>query len=75
MQLHERTVSFLPSTSGTEAETNPRGPSSPLEEEHGEDNTEGETEGRADNEGGDGAIPLCIEKFRISPNTTDYTSR
>ena len=60
MQLHERTVSFLPSTSGTEAETNPRGPGSPLEEENREDNTERQTEGGFDDHRGDGAVPLII---------------
>lgn len=57
---YERTISLFPGTSGTEAETNPRGPSSPLEEEHRENNTERQTEGGLDDHRGDGAVPLII---------------
>jgi hypothetical protein len=57
---YERTISLFPGTSGTEAETNPRGPSSPLEEENREDNTERQTEGGFDDHRGDGAVPLII---------------
>jgi hypothetical protein len=37
---YKHTISLFPSTTGTEAETNPRGPSSALEQENGEDDTE-----------------------------------
>ena len=57
---YERTISLFPSTSGTEAETNPRGPSSALEEENREDDTERQTEGGLDEHRGDGAVPLII---------------
>jgi hypothetical protein len=60
---YQRTISLFPSTSGTEAETNPRGPSSALEQEHGENNTERQTEGGLDNDGGDGAVPLNIKSW------------
>jgi len=54
----KHTVRLLPSTTSTEAKTNPRGPGSPLEQQNREDDTEGQAEGRLDNHGGDGAVPL-----------------
>jgi hypothetical protein len=58
---YKRTISLFPSTSGTEAETNPRGPSSTLEQKHRENNTERQTEGGLDDDRGDGAVPLNIQ--------------
>lgn len=61
--MNQHTVSLLPSTAGTEAQTNPGGPGSPLEEQNREDDTEGETEGGTDDEGRDGAVPLyCVKE-------------
>jgi hypothetical protein len=37
---YKHTISLFPSTTGTEAETNPRGPGSALKQENGEDDTE-----------------------------------
>jgi hypothetical protein len=55
---HKHTVSLLPSTTGTEAEANPGRPGPPLEQQDGEDNTEGQAEGGLDDHGGNGAVPL-----------------
>lgn len=61
----KHTISFFPSTSGTEAKTNPSGPSSPLEQEDGEDNTERQAEGGLDDHGRDGAVPLNIRSSKL----------
>lgn len=58
MRRGKHTIRLLPSTASTETETNPRGPGPPLEQQNREDDTEGQTEGRLDNHGGDGAVPL-----------------
>lgn len=60
-QAKSHTIRLFPRTTGSEAETDPGGPSSPLEQQHREYDTEGETEGGADDHGRDGAVPLlCI---------------
>lgn len=63
--IGKHTISFFPSTAGTETKTNPSGPSSTLEKEDGEDDTEGKAETRLDDHGGNGAVPLF--GYRISP--------
>jgi hypothetical protein len=65
---YKHTISLFPGTAGTETETNPRGPSAALEQENGEDDTEGKTEGGLDNNGGDGAIPLSV-RCRLATNS------
>lgn len=54
----KHTIRLFPRASGSEAQANPRGPGSPLEQKHREYDTEGETEGGADDHGRDGAVPL-----------------
>lgn len=53
-------VALLPCTSGTETKTNCRGPRAALEEENGEDDTEGQTKTRSDEHRGEAAVPLKI---------------
>lgn len=54
----KHTIGLLPRATSTETETNPSGPSSPLEQQNREDDAEGQAEGRLDDHGGDGAVPL-----------------
>lgn len=51
-------VALLPCTSGTETETDCRGPCAALEEEDGEDNAEGQAKTGADEHRGEAAVPL-----------------
>lgn len=51
-------ITLFPCPTSTEAETNKGGPCAALEEEDGEDDAEAETEARADDHGGEAAVPL-----------------
>ncbi len=53
-------VALLPCTSGTKSKTNCCGPRAALEEENGEDDTEGQTETGTDEHRGEAAVPLSI---------------
>lgn len=66
---YRRTISFFPSTPSSKTEPNPRGPGSALEQENREDHTERQTEGGLDDDGGDGAIPLNIQSWRLAGNS------
>lgn len=55
------TVCLFPRTSSTETKTNPSGPRPALKQENWEDNTERETERRADKHRRDGTVPLWGE--------------
>ncbi len=53
-------IAPFPGSTGAEAETNPGRPGSSLEEQHREDDPEGKTHARADQEGGEAVVPLLI---------------
>lgn len=53
-------VALLPCTSSTKTETDCRGPRAALEQEHGEDDTEGQTKTGADEHRREAAVPLKV---------------
>ncbi len=53
-------IASFPGSTGAEAETDPGRPGSSLEEQHREDDPEGKTHSRADQEGGEAVVPLLI---------------
>lgn len=52
------TIGLLPRSSSPEPEPNPGRPGAPLKQQDGEDDAKGKTKGGADEEGGEGVIPL-----------------
>lgn len=55
-------VALLVRAAGTETDADEGGPRPPLEDEDGEDDTEAEAEGGLDEEVGEAAVPLLVEK-------------
>lgn len=69
-------VALLVGSSGPETGTQVRGPGSSLEQENGEDDAESETEGGLDEEVGEAAIPLLVEKrFADGPGNGAWGAR